>query len=1006
MRSYTIYFNGKSHYTLQVVCFFYICISQMTDMKFIYFFFVFLLFSCSEDEEQVSKHFHLVCGAEEVSGDQFQAGDEYLANANCRSLDYPRSGRYSFKLNKKHQFGPSYKLKSIKKGDIIYASVYRKKGNTEGRLIVASKGDVQYQKGELYYESYGDWELLKCTFVARSNYDFVGVYLWNPSNENAYFDDMTIDCFRDIKKPTAISEDDILRIDIPSSAMDSIKEFRDKALKQKVISSELKTYFNASVIVDGKKVPASLRLKGDWTDHLEGNKWSYRIKLKGSNSYHGMKKFSIQDGYTRSFMKEWFAHRIFETEDILTTRYQFKVVYINGENKGVYALEEHFDKRLLENRKRREGPIVKFDESGIWQARIHGNEQKEDFKNYPYLESAEILPFSKKRTRKSPILLGQFKLAQSHMDRYRNFDQNLHEYLDMDKMARYLAICEVMNATHGLIWHNQRNYLNPVKGCLEPIAYDCFSGKLFIHTELMGMAARWRSDEKFTILDGLFLNEEFDQLYIKYLKKYSDETYLKDRFTEFEKEMKYYESLLKHEYPMYEFNRSYFEINRINVEQKVKDYEKLEPTNRTIQKTNVYGDEKVDVVFDEAALKVYTVFSDSSSCSLQFENYALTDIEIIGYSTKQNKKFILPFKQSWKMGTYEDQAQKRTKYFDFLPRNIFYKTSVTGDSLLKTKVSSFPPNKFVNVLGSGAKPFSNSNDSIIVLEKGIYTFNSTVYFPRNKKLIIKEGVRINLRSNARFVSYSPIEMRGSKDNPIEFFTTDEKAGGLVILPEGKQVVLEHVNFSRLTAGNNENWVLTGAVTVYEGKVKISNCTFRYNKSEDALNLIRCEFKMNNCVISETQSDGFDADFCTGSITNCQFNNTGNDCIDFSGSQISIESCTINGSGDKGISGGESSILKVLNCDIKNASIAVASKDNSKITVENTSISNSSYAFAAYQKKSEFGPSMLNVITTRLKNVSNDKLIELDSKINIDGNQYVGKEVFDIDSMYSVFTKSL
>ena len=42
------------------------------------------------------------------------------------------------------------------------------------------------------------------------------------------------------------------------------------------------------------------------------------------------------------------------------------------------------------------------------------------------------------------------------------------------KMARFIAMCDVMNATHGLIWHNQRSYLNPVNGVLEPVAYDCF----------------------------------------------------------------------------------------------------------------------------------------------------------------------------------------------------------------------------------------------------------------------------------------------------------------------------------------------------------------------------------------------------------------------------------------------------------------------------------------------------------------------------------------------------
>ena len=140
----------------------------------------------------------------------------------------------------------------------------------------------------------------------------------------------------------------MLRIEIPQSALDSIHEFRARALSQEVITSDLKTYFKAAVTIDGAQVPVSLRLKGDWVDHLEGEKWSFRIKFKGSNAYHGMKKFSIQDPHTRSFMMEWFGHKLFEKEDVLTTRYQFKVVYINGVNRGVYALEEHFDKRLLE----------------------------------------------------------------------------------------------------------------------------------------------------------------------------------------------------------------------------------------------------------------------------------------------------------------------------------------------------------------------------------------------------------------------------------------------------------------------------------------------------------------------------------------------------------------------------------------------------------------------------------------------------------------------------------
>ena len=282
-------------------------------MKLVLFTVIFLLIcSCTPETTQFQKHFHLECSGETVSDNEFKEGSEFLSNAHCRSTDFARTGKYGFKLNSKQEFGPGFNLKSIKKGDVIYASVWRKKGNSKGKLVIASKGEIQYESKSISFKEQGDWELLKCSFVARENFDFVAVYLWNPIAENVYFDDLTIDCYRDNKKPSYVDEKDILRISIPASAMDSIKAFRKQALEQDVITSDLKSYFDASIVVEGENVPVSLRLKGDWVDHLEGNKWSFRIKLKGGNSYNGIKKFSIQDPHTRSFMMEWFGHRLFD----------------------------------------------------------------------------------------------------------------------------------------------------------------------------------------------------------------------------------------------------------------------------------------------------------------------------------------------------------------------------------------------------------------------------------------------------------------------------------------------------------------------------------------------------------------------------------------------------------------------------------------------------------------------------------------------------------------------
>jgi len=45
-----------------------------------------------------------------------------------------------------------------------------------------------------------------------------------------------------------------------------------------------------------------------------------------------MKTFSLQTPESRSFMDEWLLHLLLDREDILTTRYAFINVEINGQD--------------------------------------------------------------------------------------------------------------------------------------------------------------------------------------------------------------------------------------------------------------------------------------------------------------------------------------------------------------------------------------------------------------------------------------------------------------------------------------------------------------------------------------------------------------------------------------------------------------------------------------------------------------------------------------------------
>lgn len=970
-----------------------------------YFYFLALLFlaSCSsEDVEVPGEQLSVYCDGETVDGDEFVTNGDKFKGAQFRSSDKSRSGKYSVKLNKDQPFGFTYAVEKVKKGDIIKASVWKHKDASSGGLVISGETEEdQYEFNFLYKKEEAEWGQIELFFVAQKDYERIVVYALNGDASPAYFDDMKIEGFFNNSLPGDTHP--ALEINIDYSSYNTLSNFRDVALKQGVITSDLKEYIDAKMTIDGKKVPIELRLKGDWTDHLETNKWSFRIKIGGDNAYRGMKTFSIQNPTTRSFMLEWFAHKMYEREDILTTRYIFVPVIINGEKKGVYALEEHFDKQLLEYRKRREGPIVKFDESGIWQ--LHYVE-KNEHKHYdvPGLESAEVMPFKKNRTYKSPTLTKQFKVAKGQMERYRNHDPEVDEYFDIESLAKFIALSDVLNGKHGSIWHNQRNYFNPVTNKLEPIAYDCFMEPHLISTKVDLKGLDRKRKKNFSLIEAALSNKEVEEKYFEYLKLYSNDKFLNEAFKEMSKEIADAEKLLNYEYPNIKLDKEFFKNNCKQVREQLPEYaEHRKNPNSESQEAKTFEELPEGVIFTDMALKtnIENIYEDGSVI-VSLRNFHSADLEIIGYSIKANKDSLIPLPKKT-LKAFVSKPVVSTLRFKEKPRRIHYRAKNCGDEVFKAKPNKWGITVEPAYIGTREYPSFPANENGEVILKGTITLSQDLFIPKGNVVIIEAGTQIKLRNNAAIVSHSPVDVRGAKDSRVTISSPDGTANGFTVLSDEKSK-MSYATFDNMNTMNKSNWALTGAVTFYGGNVEIDNCQFLNNNCEDGLNLIRCEFIVSNSEVRNTFSDGFDADFCTGELSSSHFESTGNDCIDFSGSVINIKDCTIKNSGDKGISGGEGSNLTVSNCSIDGAHIAIASKDLSKVKVSKVSMINCQYGFSAYRKKPEYGPATITVDSMTKMGAKSLHLLEKGSKLIYMDKEYVGKRKFDIDSMYMAYQK--
>ncbi len=295
-----------------------------------------------------------------------------------------------------------------------------------------------------------------------------------------------------------LSTPDTIYIDINFENYQKLAYKREKSLELGVLISDDEDYVPATIRYNDQTIDVKLRLKGDLVDHINGDKWSFRIKVKGDDTFKGMKIFSIQDPKTRNYIYEWLFQKSIENEEIISLRYEFIDVFINGKHKGIYALEEHFSKELIENNQYREGPIIRFDESLMWTNVFITNT------SFDIFHVSVIDSFQTKNIMNDSEKYEQYIKAKNLLESFRRGMLKTEEVFDTDKLAKFMAISEVLGGQHAQLWHNSRFYYNPITSKLEPILYDGGGGNKIDKILLLS-----NLDKKILLKDTVFFKNMY-----------------------------------------------------------------------------------------------------------------------------------------------------------------------------------------------------------------------------------------------------------------------------------------------------------------------------------------------------------------------------------------------------------------------------------------------------------------------------------------------------------------
>jgi len=309
-----------------------------------------------------------------------------------------------------------------------------------------------------------------------------------------------------------------LIIDIKHMDMQKLSYFREYALNEKL---DLEYFFfedskatitrrdklgdvPATITYNGKSHRAKISLTG-WTlqHYLSPNKHSLKVKLKGDDAVMGMNKFSLLNIAGRDGgVNEWFCHKLSAYEGLISLKTDLVQVSINGMDRGLFFVEEGFNKILIERNKHREGIVFK--------------------------PTIPMDVLGKKKILKSPVLRKNMGLLDVLYRDFLSGKLSTSQLFDIKQMAKYYAITDLVNGFHQLAIDNIHLYFNPVTRLVEPIGREWGVDFYAPLTSICGeLKNGWIRPEVNYFHHKIFSDAKFVSEYFKALERLSKITWLR-----------------------------------------------------------------------------------------------------------------------------------------------------------------------------------------------------------------------------------------------------------------------------------------------------------------------------------------------------------------------------------------------------------------------------------------------------------------------------------------------
>jgi hypothetical protein len=539
-----------------------------------------------------------------------------------------------------------------------------------------------------------------------------------------------------------------LNISLSNESLEFIKEKRQVALERGLQVNEGDSYVNCKLGVDSESTKAKMRLKGHMTDHLEGDKWSFRVKSK--DTILGMYRFSLQHPGTRNYVYEWVYHEMLAYEGVINLYYDFVNLKLNEKDLGVYAVEEHFGQHVLKRNNRPKGAIIRWNPNLYWEGRIDGYHKIYLSEEYSSYQSSFAEPYDKGMVIKDKEILENYEIAAGQLEMFRTGKLKTSEVFDVEKMAKFHAIIDLVGGQHSLDWSDVKFYYNSVTEKIEPVGYESFSIR-----ETNSIAGQI-NPEKYEGVElnyhaQLFSDPVFFESYIRNLERIADEKYLNEFYEKIESKFKQKIGIVAKEWPYRKFS---FDGYYKNI--------RLIRHNLALPK----------------AFHAFTQVHNKDSISICFAPVSDFPIEIIGIKKKDEV-----FSQLNNLILKPKAKEVALKYFyltfkgDFTKiKDVVVLAKIPGSkNIFEIELAEYPKYKEGIKIRTDSDVNMGFDTTIFSMKGNVISFKNQTTILKSK-VVIPDGFKLVISPNQKLVIQNQliingeIYIHGLKDFPVKFET--------------------------------------------------------------------------------------------------------------------------------------------------------------------------------------------------------------------------------------------